>query len=229
MERVFVAFSFNLHDRPLVRDIEVVLGSFGIRPDGGEVLAGEPLDEAILKKIKASDGLIALVTRRPGDEAYSTWVWTELTAARVLSKPAVGMIEKGLKVPKGLFSQNERIELDPTEPLPAFLKLVQSVGEWKRAAGRRLRVNLLPDELAQLIRVHRDYATCDYRYVKDGEPDGDWRPATISPGVGGTLAFLRGAADELLVELRVRMPGQTWISIHSQQWTHITLEKKTGT
>jgi hypothetical protein len=165
MERVFVAFGFTAKDRAVVRDIELILNSFGIRSEGGEVLSGEALDPAILAKIKACDGLVAVLTRRDEDEAgFSTWVWTELIAARTLEKPAIAMIEKGLKVPKGgLFTQNERINYDPEEPLSAFLKLVQTLGEWKRVAGRQLSVNLLPDKLAQLLRQYRESASCEYR------------------------------------------------------------------
>ncbi len=137
------------------------------------------------------------------------------------------MIEKGLKVPKGgLFTQNERIDYDPEEPLPAFLKLVQTLGEWKRVAGRQLSVNLLPDKLAQLLRQYRESASCEYRFVKDGNPDAPWRATKISPGVGGTFAYLRGADGASLIGVRVTLPGgKVWISDHSRQWTHIKLEE----
>lgn len=234
MERIFIAFGFNPKDRAIVGDIELILRSFGILPDGGEILGGEALDSAILAKIKNNDGLIAVLTRRegPSKQRFSTWVQSELIAANTLQKHAIAFVEKGLKLPSGLFSQNERIDYDPEDPLPAFLKLVRIIGEWKRTAGRRLKAILLPDELAQIVRVklrdNPDFVRCEYRFIRDGQAESEWQTAVLSPEVGGTLAYLRGAKDDLMIEMRIKVPDQTWTSAYSQQWTHVRFEKKTG-
>ena len=225
MDKIFIAFGFNPKDRAIVGDIEIILRSHGIVPDGGEILGGGALDPAIVNKIRSSDGLVAVMTRRQGKQTFPNWVHSELIAANTLGKRAIAIVEKGLKLPKGLYSQNERIDYDPATPLPAFIKLVQTIGEWKRNAGRQLRVILLPSVIGQRVRENEQFAQCEYRFVRNGNVEVDWQPARLSPEVGATLAYLKGAQDDLLIEMRLKIPGETWTSARAPQWTHIELEK----
>lgn len=64
----------------------------------------------------------------------------------------------------GLSSQHERADLDPAEAVPALVKLSQTLGMWKHQHGRRLKVLLLPEQVAS--RVKSTKFSCKFRYSR---------------------------------------------------------------
>jgi hypothetical protein len=85
----------------LARQVENLLESHNLRAVTGDVLAGGILTSEIQQQIAEADGLVALLTRR---DAVADGSWTthpfclaELQHARTISKPAIALVEDGVK------------------------------------------------------------------------------------------------------------------------------------
>ena len=142
--------------KEVVAAIGRLLVSHGLVAVTGESLGGDALTSAVQHSITQSDALIALLTREKklaGGNKWlpSQWGQTEITAARVKSKPAIALVERGVDL-RGLYAENEHIDFDPREPLEALLQLSETIRIWKEDAGRYLLVRLLPDLAAAMAQ-----------------------------------------------------------------------------
>lgn len=227
MDKCFLSYSFGSErDRRLVRHADRLIESHDIRTVDGEYLAGQPLTDEIRHRIGECDGLVAILTRRDGEEQteeFSLWVQNELVIARALERPAIALIEQELDV-GGAFADREHVVLDPGDPGPAFVKLSQTLGQWRRRSGRWVKVNLQPSDLAR--QLGRDGGICEYRLSRmpTGE-EGDWSRARVKEEIGGTFAYLSGVFDDHLIELRARSAGQEWYCPAVPQQLLVHLER----
>jgi hypothetical protein len=225
MNSAFVSYHFSDEDRPLVTHVERLLASHGVFIRTGNTLGGGPLAREVLELIEAADGLVALMTRRDalaGGTEYTThpWVTDEYNHARSIKKPAIALVEAGVRT-GGAYQEHERIPLDRANLVPALLKLSETIGKWKRDAGRTLMVRIRPDDTA--ARMAADDAACEYRlWVRDRASD--WRPATLIPEGEGTFVYVQGVKDDTRVQVRVKWKGTDWhlTRIH-QQWAEVIL------
>jgi hypothetical protein len=230
MDRVFLAFSFRPEDRELVSGIEHLLESHNLRTVTGESVGGEALTPAVEARIDASHALIALLTprERKEDGRYTThdWVRDELNYARAHHKPTIALLHTDVDL-AGMYAEHERVDYDPNSPLSAFIKLSQTIGTWKRAAGRQDKIRVLPEEFGhQLTDGRRDRAG-SYRLIRSGRP-GPWERAVIIREVGGAFAYLSGVDDDSLIQLRIQFSGHTWISEAAAHTMHVTLKQTNG-
>jgi hypothetical protein len=227
MQRVFLAFSFRNQDQDLVRRIEALLESHDIQVETGEALGGQALTQAVQKRIDESDALVAVLTRseRLASGKWSThdWVRDELNYARTKRKRAIALVDVAVDV-GGTYQEHERIDLDTKKESLSLLKLSQAVSEWKREWGRRVKIRILPEDLGHTVRSVGDRAKCHYRLTRQGTQS-KWLLASLVPEPGGTYAYIRGATEEDLIQLRVSLPGESWISPAVPQWMDATLAK----
>jgi hypothetical protein len=223
---LFLSFHFGDSDRELVRQVEGFMGSQSIRVITGEELGGGALTPAIMERIAKSDGLVAVMTKRmePGDNGGThPWVVDEFKHAKSLNKRAIALVAPGVAV-AGAYQDHERIDYNPQDPLKAFLKLSRTIGLWKFEAGRLLKVQLRPPEVADQIAAGNGNALCKYRLVTIDGVAGDWIPArTLSEG-DGTYAYLTGVQDDSRIQLRVELAGNVWRSDVLQQWMTVELK-----
>lgn len=228
MQTIFLAFSFHQEDRGLVKIVEQVLASHDVRPDNGEDLGGEALTPAIRVRIDRSDALVGLLTPRDekptGRFGTHPWVRDEINYARAKEKPAIAIIDIRVDL-EGAFQEHERIDYNAESPLPAVLKLMRTIGEWKRNAGRRVKVRILPDELGEQVSDGREGVKCSYRLIRNGNR-GVWQEAATVREVGGTFAYLRGIQDDSLIQLRAQISGDTWLSAAAPHWMYVELKKE---
>jgi hypothetical protein len=221
MRTVFIGFSFE-QDRSLAAHVETLLDSHGIRSVTGEVLGGGALTPAVEDRIAKADAFVGLLTARtqlPNGE-YTThgWVRDELVIARLKQKPAVALVDHRVAL-NGAYQEHERIRFDTTEPLAAFLKLSLTISEWKRNSERLIRVRVLPDSLSRRLR---DAPGCQFRITNEGKR-GKWQHGELSLEIGGLFAFVRGAGENSLIELRIRRGNEVWASLAAPQWIHLRL------
>jgi len=152
--RVFLAFAFHDVDRELVGYVDQLLGSQYVQALTGEGLGGEALTPAVQARIDRCDALIGLLTQRERiqDGRFTThpWVVDELGYARAHKMRAIAVVESGLDV-AGMYHPHEYIPLERNKPLPAFLRLSETIGEWKREVGRTVKVQILPAALARRV------------------------------------------------------------------------------
>jgi hypothetical protein len=223
MNKVFLSSSFHPQDRALVTAVDSFLKSLDVLPVTGAVVGGGPLTPAIMDKIEQCDALLALAT--PGDVLpggkFSThpWVRDELNHARGRKMLAIAMVEKTVDL-QGAYQEHEYIAYDPTEPLPAFMKLAETIALWRQRSWRKLRVRLMPENLGAKLAAE----TCEYRFSLNGRVS-PWRQTGLVREVGGTVAWLNGAEEDSLIELRVLVAGDQWVSRAVPQWIHVELEK----
>lgn len=152
--KVFLAFSFRDEDKPLVAEIARLLRSHSIQMVSGEDLGGEELTPAVKQRIEASDGLIALLTRRDpflkGGWASHDWVRDELGHAREKKKHTIALVEDGVDV-GGMSQPHEFIPLDKSQPEKALLQLARTLGAWEWRGWWRPTLRIAAISLALLL------------------------------------------------------------------------------
>lgn len=205
MDSIFLSYSFSKpEDRLIVMEIDDVFRSLDLRPLTGLNLGGEQLDAEVQNLIRQTDGLVALASRRErkdnGGWTTHDWITGELNFGRFEEKPSVALVEDGVEL--GGFGQlHEYIPFDRDNLDPAMLKLAKTLGVWKRKAGKRLKIRLLPDALADELPI----ATFRYQYVFRGDQLG-WKDVKPVLEPGGIFVHLSGARDGYLIEVEVDNP-----------------------
>src|SRR5713101_9048875 len=98
MKTIFLSWHFGDSDRELVRQVDGLLGSHGLRTITGEELGGGALTPEVMDLIAKSDALVALMTKRNEPPHYGgthPWVVDEFKHAKFLNKPAIALVAPG--------------------------------------------------------------------------------------------------------------------------------------
>jgi hypothetical protein len=206
MRTVFLSHSFADRDRALVTHVESLLRSHGLVAVNGKNLGGGGLTPEIAHRIEGCDAMVALLTQREGEAPGVThpWVLQEFGHARLKGMPAIGVYEAGVP-PAASDAGHERIDFDPADPIPAVVRLSETVGEWKRSSGRLLKVMVMPNDVAQPLGAKADQVRCECRFLIRGE-DTPWRAAKVRREVGGVFVILRVPDDVEAVQIRMDGP-----------------------
>lgn len=138
--RVFLSFSFRDEDRDLVNVAEQLLASHSARLVSGRNLSGAIISDAIKQRLSHADAFLALFTRHEllADGTWTThaWVGDEYAYVRSINKPALALVEDGVKV-GGIAQGGEFITLDRRTLLPAVLALSEVLGRWREEFAQR--------------------------------------------------------------------------------------------
>jgi len=227
LKKIFLSFSFRDADRELVGMVDQLVMSHQLTRDTGRRLEGQDLTDAIREKINQADGLIALLTRRDlrDDGKWTThdWVRDELNFARQAKISAIALLEDGV-VMSGAFSEHERIHFSRDKLPDALLALSETLGLWKRRAGRQVKVSIMAADLVRNARFLGGLMTVEYRFIVGGELK-PWQPVTPILEVGGPVVYLPGAQDGFMIQLQVKDGPDQWISPATPQLIEIKLEK----
>jgi len=214
MKRIFLSCHFGDSDRDLVRRVNQLLESHNVRVVMGDVLGGESLTPAVMQLIEeGSDALVALMTPRskqPTSGGTHPWVVDEFKHAKNLGKPAISLVWPEVSV-AGAYTDTERIHYDPAKEVDAFIKLSQTIGTWKREAGRTLKVQVSPEDVASSLATPNSGAVCKFRLYKEGAAS-DWHDGHIVPEGDGTYVYLPGVQDETYIQLEAISSGTVWHS-----------------
>jgi hypothetical protein len=99
----FIAHSFYQEDVQITLRLKRILIKLGIRPITGDIGVDSPAEQ-VLKKMKESDFVVVLLTKRFPmlDEnckewMASEWIYNEIGMAFALNKPMIFLCEKGLR------------------------------------------------------------------------------------------------------------------------------------
>jgi hypothetical protein len=224
MKRIFLAFAFRPNDRELANQVQQLLGSHDVPAVTGENLGGDALTPAVKERIDDSDALIALLTQRDRitNTRYTThqWVQEELNYARDNKLRTIALIETDVDV-GGMYASHEYIPFDRQNPLPAFLRLSDTIGLWKREIGRTLKVMILPPDLART--VGQGEIKCRYRFY--AEKWTKWNETEAIREIGGTFVYLVGVRDDHTIQLEVKLQDTKWQSVATPQWVQIELSQ----
>jgi hypothetical protein len=227
METVFLSFSFRDEDRELVKYVEGIIESHGLKPVTGDALGGGVLTQAIQDMITEADALVAVATPRDpiaGTNRYRThpWVLDEMKYALARKKPAIAFRHHDVDF-QGMFAENEYVDYDPTKSAPAFVKLSKIVGKWVRDDGRLLRVLLDPaEDLGRLAA--KESVKCQYRLVKNGKRE-QFRDGHLTNEPGAPIAYINSQTGKQF-EIRISSDDEEWISATESEWLRVQLKKR---
>ena len=227
METVFLSFSFRDDDRDLVKLVEGVIESHGLKPVTGDSLGGGVLTPAVEDMINEADALVAVATPRdpiPGTNRFVThpWVLDELKYARARKKPAIAFRHDAVDF-QGMFTENEYIDYDPAKAGPAFVKLSKTLGKWVRDDGRLIRVVLDPAEPLGKLAA-KSSVKCAYRLVKNGKK-GPLREGYLTNDPGAPVAHIN-SQDGKQFEIYISTDDEEWFSNTESEWLRVSLKKK---
>ncbi|HEY9250835.1 MAG TPA: hypothetical protein VIO38_16960 [Rariglobus sp.] len=229
MKSVFLSHSFTQEDRELVGEIEQLLASHGLVMTRGKRLGGVSLITGIEAKIQEADALIALMTRRgqpdPADGFWRThdWVRDEFGMVR-RGQPRIALIESGVRV-GGQLSELEHLPFDRADRLAAMLALAETIGIWRQEAGRVVKVQILPEELAQAVGQGDGSLRCFYRTFTVKPPE-MWVETTPIFEPGGTFVYVDRVGENHLIQIRVAGNNSRWLSRARSQFLEVRLEKQ---
>ncbi len=233
--RVFLSSTFRDLDREVVGHLETLLASHDVQIVTGRNLGGEGLTPSIMQRIEECDACIALMTRRdplgvPEEGRWSThqWVRDEMNHARGHGIRSIAFVETGVDV-AGAYEERERIPFDRTAPLPAFLKLSETIRLWREQLGQTRVARVSPDNLGRRFRREGNMR-CQYRFVNQNGDRTEWLEAEPRLAAGGTLIYLRGVrSDTDQVEVEVLEDGNPRLASEATpQWLSIALEDLGG-
>ncbi|MDH3316300.1 MAG: hypothetical protein OER43_11130 [Gammaproteobacteria bacterium] len=224
MRKVYLSHSFHPRDRELVANVDTLIRSHGLIATNSRTVGGGPLTPEITKHIKDADGLVALNTLREHDPGNVThpWVLQEYAVARAEQMPAIVVYEKGVPV-QGMDTGYEHVELDPETPVTAFLRLSTMLHDWKQRAGRLLKVQLMPEDLARKIGQQADQCQCEYRYQVEGQETA-WQKARVRREVRGVIGYLRVPDQTEMIQIRASGPALNCESPYTPLWMSVSLE-----
>jgi hypothetical protein len=233
--RVFLSSSFEDDDRELVGQIESMLSSIDVQMVTGRRLGGGDLTAEIMQLIEASDGCVAVMTRRErlgerGTERWAThpWVRDEINHARGHDVPSVALVQEGVS-DAGAYRERERIPFLREAPLEAFLALLETIRLWRQEMGSTRVARLSPDDLGRRFRRELGMR-CRYRYVTAEGERSEWADVEPIPAPGGTLVYLKGVrsdTDQIEVEV-LNQDRPIMFSAATPQWLSIALEDLGG-
>ena len=199
MNSIFVSYKFRDTDRVIAADVKKLVTSHLLTPVDGEDLGGGQLWEEVGNRILSADALVALFLS-PHDADEHAWLRTEYDrACDDKQKRAIAIVETSYpwRDPRN----KEYIKLDRANLLPTFLKLSTTLGVWRREAGQRVQIKLLPEMMARLAA--RQGYSCRYRLSEENQPITDW--ITVQPGgsVAGFGFRASGIREKVNIEIEV--------------------------
>ena len=204
MESVFVSYKFRDSDRQVAVDVKRLVTSHLLSPQDGEDLGGAQLWTEVSKRIRSADALVALFLL-PHDPTDHTWLRTEYDHGCDSDRRVIAVVEKDF--PWADPRNKEYVKLDRSAPLDGFLKLSTTLSVWRRDAGQRVQVRLLPEMMARLAA--RQGYSLRYRLNVDNEPITDW--ITVNPGgsVAGFGFRASGIREKVNIEIEVNDGART--------------------
>jgi len=223
MRSVFVSFPFRPNNTVLRDHAVRLIESFDLRVITGQSLGGGALQASIFKLVDSADALIAFFAKTDKLEksgwGSTAWVKDEFAHAKGREKPCIALVEQGVKH-GGAYAADEYIPFKRSDPAGYLLRLAETLGTWKRQAGRVLKIQILPDEVATSLGL-RD-VQCKYRfYVPATDTRTSWRVANVVSEPGGVFAYLRGFSEESLLEVEVSHGPTLWRSRATSGWSQV--------
>jgi hypothetical protein len=198
VESVFVSYKFRDSDRQVALDIKRLVKSHLLTSRDGENLGGQPLWPAVSEIVQGTDATVALFLL-PEDPTGQAWIRTEHDHACDNGRPVIAVVEDGF--PWADPRNKEYVKFNRAAPLEGFLKLSETLGEWRRAAGRRVTVRLLPEMVARLAA--RQGYSCRYRLTKDFQAITSWIVVTPGAAASGIGFPASGIHDNVNIEIEI--------------------------
>lgn len=210
MKNVFISYKFTDPEDPVVGQVRQLVDSHDLKPTDGRYLDGGDIDDEVGKLLGEADALIALFLLPKPPDADFSWLIKEFTAAGVQRKPCIAVFEKDFE-PYKAFASKMHLRLDRANPLSTFLNLSTTLGNWKKAAGRRVSLRVQPEGLAQVMEADKAIP-CRYRLSNRTAgvakvTETAWCPAQLYGSDQGVLFNADGVQDGNLIDIEAQVGG----------------------
>jgi hypothetical protein len=219
---VFLSYRFRDEDGELADLAKELIKSHCLECVTGENLAGERLDSGVSQRLRAADGLIALFLLPSHVDDFHTWIFNEYNDAIMAEKRAIAVVENGFAWPD--LKNKEYVKFDRKQPLAAFLKLSQTIGAWRKEAGRTVLIRLRPPLAAHYAFLPD--STCRYRLKRQFQPLTDWVAVKPDRSANGIGFQVNKVPDDAQIEIEVSgSNGATsYFSVTDPQLLSVDLE-----
>jgi hypothetical protein len=216
--KVFVSYAFNGANK-WIEDLAIPLAkALGFEVVTGQRIEGQPLAEAVDKRLRDCTGCVAFTTRRGArvDGSYEThpWVISEMQTARALGFKTVEVREDGVKI--GDDSEAYvRLRYKDGARDKLLIDLADVLARW---IIRPVRVQLLPPTNAQrkfIVHVLGGGNKCSYQLLSGGRTIATGE-AVIQPNqFGGFFVDIEVPREEVLVQLEIKRSNNSgaWKSL----------------
>lgn len=139
----FIAHSFDNEDKQITLKLKKILIELGVHPITGDI-GVEPPAEQVLKRMKESDFVMVLLTKRfpildgksNNEWMTSIWIYNEIGMAYALRKPMIFLCEKNMK-PGGIMESAAGIQYFKRK---TFLYIVPRIGQLISDVKKKLYV-----------------------------------------------------------------------------------------
>jgi hypothetical protein len=222
METIFLSYTYRPHPdhegdlerlrRYVVRAIEAM----GLRVVDGVDVGGRPLDDALRRRIKDADALIALLTPQADDAGglvNPEFVLSEFQYAEGQTKPTMRVLHH-LLAARGLGAGNEYAPYKPGSEVDVILKLMNTIALWRREYGQVARVRIEPEDLAAQYDETQGHR-CEFQVISQDGSYRDFERASLWQEPGAAYALLPKLRVGERVRLRLRQGNKTWQSRHA--------------
>jgi hypothetical protein len=213
--RVFIAYSYNPRDQWIKELVMPILRAFRVEVVTGEQTYGGSIPDVVLKRIRASDALIAFTTRRDQqqNQNWTThyWVVQEMAAAIATPLPVVEVRELGVDPQAGMQASLQRIEYDEEHRDTCLVKIVEAIGNL-RFSSFEVQL-LLPESDMNIIGplARKGQVICSYRYREGFYKSPEVR-TEVEAITGGLFVVVKDVPAQSLVKFSVEASGRTWSS-----------------
>ncbi len=199
MHQVFLSYSFQNENEPLLPAVRSIIECAGFRIIDGRALQGFQVTEEVKKQIARCSGLVGIMTP---EAAATGWVGAEFQQAIGANKSRLFMLcQEHVQLPNP-FQGVAICRYSDATMLQAITTLASTLGMWKQSLGNLVRVVILPPDLAE--KAHTQNATCQYRCEEQYDfNESNWQTARLRPDGGSVLAILPEVKPYTTVQLRL--------------------------
>lgn len=215
--KIFVGYGYNPRDAWIEELLLPLIEALECQPVTGTIAADGALSAAVLQKVKSSDAVIGMLTRRDkkDNDEWTThaWVIQELAAAAALQMRLILEVrEEGVPVQGGMQGDRQYVLFDESNKAECLVRIAQIIGSWKER--RRHRVQLGPEEFVQQMLGVVDDAIVDCKWLDDRATQEEEFQGVLRGIKGGVFLLTDRLPATALIKVRVRAGAHTWVSAY---------------
>ena len=211
MENIFLSHHFDRKVEPFVANLKRLIESHDLEVIDGHRLEGRQLTDAVAERIKSSDAMIVVLSKR-AEGKTNEWVLHERSTAYNNKIPFIAVIEEELD-DNGPFQAFEFIRYSQDNLVESLLKVSETIFRWKLRLGEQIEALLEPDEIVSAVRSNLgNKDTVKYRFFNRKDGWTDWKPALIKPQSGGISLLMDGVNKNTEMQIQVTANNRIWTS-----------------
>lgn len=225
IKSIFISHHFDENGNKLAELVKSLVISHNIQPITGRRLEGQVLSSGVKKKIDSCQATIVLLTNRE-EGKNNQWVRDERAYADGKKHYVISLLDSGL-YDEGMYANNERLRIKWDALHKCLLDLSETIKLWKIKKGNNLKLLIQPEEISKKISKNYDDAMIKYKIREENNfGQVEWQNTWARSEVGGATINIPGVKENDLIELEVKINGETWASPAINPNVMVKLEKR---